>query len=58
MHDGDMLCTCMTLFPQSDHPIVFKFPQRQYVTILFNLNEQDSNMMFTKTSVHQTIYLV
>ena len=56
--DGRMLCTYIALFSQSDHPIVLKFHQHQYFTILFNPNDQDSNMNFTKSSAHQTIYYV
>ena len=54
--DGHMLCTFMAMFTQSDYPVVLKFHQRQYVTILFNPNDQDSNMNFTKSSGLGTIY--
>ena len=54
--DGHMLCTYMTMFSQSDHPIGLKFYQHQYVTILFNPNDQDLNMNFTKSSSIETIY--
>ena len=54
--DGHMLCTFMAMFSQSDHPIVLKFHQHQYVTILFNPNDQDSNMNVTKSSGLETIY--
>ena len=52
----DVLCTCMAMFSQSDYSIVFKFHQHQYVTILFNPNDQDLNMNFTKSSDLETIY--
>ena len=54
--DGHMLCACMALFSLSAHAIVLKFHQHQYVTILFNPNDQDLNMNFTKSSGHRTIY--
>ena len=54
--DGHMLGTFMAMFSQSDHPIVLKFHQHQYVTILFNPNDQDSNMNVTKSSGLETIY--
>ena len=54
--DGHMLRTFMAMFPQFDHPIVLKFHQHQYVTILFNPNDQDSNMNFTKSGGLGTIY--
>ena len=41
--DGYMLCTFMVMFTQSDHPIILKFHQHQYVTMLFNPNDLDSN---------------
>ena len=53
---GHMLRTFMAMFSQSDHPIVLKFPQHQYVTILLNPNDQDSNMNFTKPSGLGTIF--
>ena len=56
--DAHMLCTLMTLFTQSDHPIVLKFHRHQYDTILFIPNDQDLNMNFTKSSGLGTIYLV
>ena len=40
MRDGHVLCTCMAMFSQSNHPIVLKFHQHQYVTMLFNPNDQ------------------
>ena len=49
--DGHVLCTYMAMFSQSDHPIVLKFHQHQYVTILFNPNDQDLNMNFTSLVV-------
>ena len=55
-HDGRVLCTFMAMFSQFDHPVVLKFYQHQYVTILFNLNDLDSNMNFTKSSGLGTIY--
>ena len=55
-HDGHLLCTCMAMFSQSDHPISLKFYQHQYVTTLFNPNDQDLNMNFTKSSDLETIY--
>ena len=54
--DGHMLCTFMSMFTQSDHPIILKFHQHQYVTMLFNPNDQDSNMNFTKSSGLRTNY--
>ena len=56
VRDGHRLGACMALFSQSAHLIVLKFLQDQYVTILFNPNDQDSNTNFTKSSGHQTIY--
>ena len=58
VHDGHMLCTFMVMFTLSDHRIVLKFRQHQYVTILFIPNDQDLNMNFTKSSGLETIYLV
>ena len=55
-HDAHMLCTFMAMFAQSDHPIVLKFHQQQYITILFNPNDEDSNINFTKSSGLGTIY--
>ena len=55
-YDEHMLCTFMAMFTQSDHSIVLKFHQHQYVTILFNPNDQDSNMNFTKSGSLGTIY--
>ena len=54
--DGQMLCTSMTKLSQFVHPIGLKFPQHQYITILFNPNDQDSNMNFAKSSGLGTIY--
>ena len=54
--DGHMLCTFMAMFTQSDHSIVLKFHQHQYVTTLFNPNDQDLNMNFTKSSGLGNIY--
>ena len=54
--DGHMLGTFMAMFSQFDHPIVLKFHQHQYVTILFNPNDQDSNMNVTKSSGLGAIY--
>ena len=48
--DGHVLYTYMAMFSQSDHLIGLKFYQHQYVTILFNPNNQDLNMNFTKSS--------
>ena len=31
----------MAMFSQSDHPIILKFHQHQYVTIVFNPNDQN-----------------
>ena len=56
VRDGRVLSTFMTMFSQSDHPIVLKFHQHQYVTILFNPNDQDSNMNFSKSSGLGTVY--
>ena len=56
MRDGRVLCTSMAMFSQSDHPIVLKFHQQQDVTILFNFNDQDSNMNFTYSHGLGTIY--
>ena len=56
--DGHMLCASMALFSQFAHLIVLKFLQHQYVTILFNLSDQDTNMNVTKSNGHQTIYYV
>ena len=56
--DAHMLYTFMAMFTQSDHPIVLKLHQHQYVTKLFNPNDHDSNMNFTKSSGLGTIYLV
>ena len=58
VRDGHMLCTFMAMFTQSDQPIVIKFHQHQYVTILFIPNDQDLNVNFTKSSGLGTIYLV
>ena len=55
-HDAHMLCTFMAMFAQSDYPIVLKFHQQQYITILFNPNDEDSNLNFTKSSGLGTIY--
>ena len=54
--DGRVLCNFMTMFSQSDYPIVLKFNQQQDVTILFNSNDQDSNMNFTYSRGLGTIY--
>ena len=54
--DGRVLCTFMAMFFQSDNPIIFKFHQHQYVTILSNPNDQHSIMNFTKSSGLGTIY--
>ena len=54
--DGHMLGTFMVMFSQFDHPIVLKFHQHQYITILFNPNDQDLNMNVTKSSGLETIY--
>ena len=56
VRDGRVLCTFMAMFSQSDHSIVLKFHQYQYVTWLFNLNDQDLIMNFTKSSGLGTIY--
>ena len=48
----------MVMFTQSDHPIVLKFYQYQYVTMLFNSIDQDLNMNFIKSSGLGTIYYV
>ena len=53
--DGHVLYTYMAMFSQFDHPIVLKFHQHQYVTIIFNPNDQDLNMNFTKSSGLETI---
>ena len=44
------------IFSQSNHQIGLKFHQYQYVTILFNPNDQDLNMNFTKSRSLGTIY--
>ena len=54
--DGRVLFTLMAMFSQSDNPIILKFHQHQYATILFNPNDQDSNMNFTKPSGLGTIF--
>ena len=54
--DGRELCSFMAMFSQSDYSIVLKFHQYQYVTTLFNPNDQDSIMSFTKSSGLGTIY--
>ena len=55
--DGHVLCTYMAIIlSQFDHPIGLKFHQHQYVIILFNPNDQDLNMNFTKSSGIGTIY--
>ena len=54
--DGHTLYTFVAMFSQSNHPIVLKFPQHQYVTILLNPIDQDSNMNFTKPSGLGTIF--
>ena len=54
--DAHMLCTFMAMFTQSDRPIVLKFHHHIYVTILFNPNDQDSNMNFTESNGLGTIY--
>ena len=56
VRDGHMLCTFMAMFTQSDQPIVIKFHQHQYVTILFNPNNQDLNMNFKNSIGLETIY--
>ena len=56
--DGRELCSFMAMFSQSDYLIVLKFHQYQYVTTLFNPNDQDSIMNFTKYSGLGTIYYV
>ena len=53
--DGYMLCTFMAMFTESGYPIVLKFHKHQYVTILFNPNDEDWNMNFTKSSGLGTI---
>ena len=54
----DMCCVPIWLyiFSQFDPPIGLKFYQHQYVNILFNPNDQDLNMNFTKSSSIGTIY--
>ena len=54
-HNGCVLCTFIAMFSQFDHPIILKCQQHQYVIILFNHNDQDSNMNFTKSSGLGTI---
>ena len=54
--DGHVLCTCMAMLSQFDHPIGLKFHKHQYIIILFNPNDQDLNMDFTKSSGLGTIY--
>ena len=54
--DGRVLCTFMAKFSESDYSIVFKFHQYQYVTILFNPDDEDSIRNFTKSSGLGTIY--
>ena len=54
--DGNVLCTCTTMLSQSNHLIGLKFHQHQYVTILFNSNDLDLNMNFTKSSGLGTMY--
>ena len=54
--DGHLLYAFMAMFTQFDHPIVLKFHQYQYVAVLFNPNDEDSNMNFTKFSGLGTIY--
>ena len=56
VRDGHMLCTFMAMFTQSDQPIVIKFHQHQYVTKLFNPNNQDLNMNFKNSIGLETIY--
>ena len=56
VRDGHMLCTFIAMFSQFDNPIVLKFHQQQDVTILFNSNDQDSNMNFTYSYGVETIY--
>ena len=56
VRNGHMLCTFMAMFTQSDHSIVLKFQQHEYVPIVFNPNDQDSNLNFTKSSGLGTIY--
>ena len=46
----------MAMFSQYDHTTVLKFYQHQYVTILINPNDQDSNMNFTMFSGLGTVY--
>ena len=53
--DGRVLCTFMAMFSQFDHPIILKFHQHHYVTIILNPNDQDSNMNFTKSNGLGTI---
>ena len=47
-HDGHVLCTCMAMFSQSNYAIGLKFHEYQYVTILFNPNDQDMSMNVIK----------
>ena len=54
--DGRVLFTLMAMFSQSDHRIGLKFHQHQYVTILFNPNDQNPNMNFLKSSGLGTVY--
>ena len=54
--DGHMLRTFMAMFTQSDRSIVLEFLQHQYVTVLFNPIDQDSNINFTKPSGLGTAY--
>ena len=54
--DGHMLCSFMAMFTQFDHPIVLKFHYQQFVIILLNPNDQDTNMNFTKSGGLGTIY--
>ena len=56
VRDGHMLCTFMAMFTQSDQPIVIKFHQHQYVTKLFNPNNEDLNMNFKNSIDLETIY--
>ena len=46
--DGRVLCTFMAMFSQFDHPIVLKFHQHKYVTIIFNPNDQGLIFEFHK----------
>ena len=46
----------MEMFSQYDHPIVLKFHQQEDVIILFNSNDQDSNMNFIYSCGLGTIY--